>query len=153
MRTTACFLLLAVALQLAAQTAPPSKPAPAKVSSARPVEPAPATPPAEAQKIDSVTFHWKDAKGDVWVYKKTPFGWSKMREKELASYQRPEEKQLLMGVVEVRGDTVTFEKATPFSSSRWTKQKSELTADERTALDRWAKAGSEKNSAALSGKE
>jgi hypothetical protein len=153
MKTTHCLLLMAFALPLAAQTTPPSKSAPAKPTAARPADPAPATPPASAQQIDSATFHWKDAKGDLWIYKKTPFGWSKMREKELASYQRPDQKQPPIEVREVRGDEVTFEKPTPFGPIRWTKQKDALSADERAALDRWSARASEPARTATAGKE
>jgi hypothetical protein len=152
MKTIKFALLMALAVALGAQTQP-AKSAPTKPPATRPADPAPATPPADAKQIDASTFHWKDAKGEVWVYKKTPFGWSKMREKELSSYQRPDEKPAPIEVVDVRGESVTFEKPTPFGPSRWTKKKSDLSADERSAMERWSNRAATSARTAPAGKE
>jgi hypothetical protein len=144
MKTSTWILMLALASAAGAQTAPDAKPSPAKTAapkpSAKPVDPAPKDPPASAEKVDELTYRWKDAKGDFWVYKKTPFGWSKIREKELTSYQRPETNGEGSKVSGVRGDEVSFERSTPFGTTRWTKKKGELNPDESAALEAWTKA-------------
>lgn len=153
MRTIQSILLLALALPLAAQTAPASKSTPAKSAAAKPADAVPATPPANAEQIDSATFHWKDAKGDLWIYKKTPFGWSRSREKDLPPVKRQDSERPPMVVREVRGDDVVFERPSPFGQSRWTKKKDALSADEQAALDRWSKRGAEAARTASAGKE
>jgi hypothetical protein len=153
MRTIQSILLVVLLLPLAAQTTRQSKSAPPKPAAARPADPAPATPPASAQQVDTTTFHWKDAKGETWIYKKTPFGWSKIREKELNSFKRTEEQPAAIEVREVRGDEVTFEKPTPFSTSRWTKKKDAFSTEESAAYNRWAARASESGRTATAEKE
>jgi|WetSurMetagenome_2_1015567.scaffolds.fasta_scaffold1166996_1 hypothetical protein len=153
MKTTDCILLMALALPLAAQTAAAPKSAPAKPAAARPADPAPLSPPANAERVDINTFRWKDASGDFWIYKKSPFGWSRIKEKDVAAYSRTPSTETAINVIEVRGDEVVLEKPTPFGSTRWTKKKSDLNADERAAMDRWSNRTSPPAKTAAAGKE
>jgi hypothetical protein len=71
--------------------------------------------------------------GKTYVQHQTPFGTAKYEAK-------PEEKAVEEAPSDVRaydqGDTVRFEKKTPFGVSRWTRKKSELDASERAILAR-----------------
>jgi hypothetical protein len=133
---------LLVALLLAAPVwsqAKSTKAAPAKPAASQKPAPLPNQPPPGAEKTADGFFRWRDPSGDWWLYKQTPFGWSKAREKDLAAVQRADEKLPSLRVVAVKAgsEEITFERPTPFSSARWTKKKAELTAEETEALERW----------------
>jgi hypothetical protein len=123
--------------------------------------PAPRTAPAEvkipagAVKSDDGKFYrYTDAKGKKWIYRETPFGVAKSEEKppdptvtpfgkakakdpEPAAAQPVEAKELTVAYDE--GDSVRFERPTPFGTKKWTKKRSELTADEQKIVDQQQK--------------
>jgi hypothetical protein len=68
-----------------------------------------------------------------YVERKTPFGTVKVEEKPEDS--KAEEPPANMRAFD-QGDTVRFERPTPFGVARWTKKKSELNDMERAALER-----------------
>ncbi|HEX4232291.1 MAG TPA: hypothetical protein VHZ07_26730 [Bryobacteraceae bacterium] len=93
--------------------------------------------PANAVRIDASHFRAKDDKGVTWNYTKTPFGVVKYRAAdEPKSASTPEASALGVPNWKVKdlGDSVRFEKATPFGPSVWTKKKSDLDAEEKLAL-------------------
>ena len=94
--------------------------------------------PAGAVKIDENTYRWqeKDASGKpgkVWLFRRNPFGVSKVEEREAAK----------IGLVVAApvdtpaatatdlGDSYRFERPGPFGAKIWFKKKSELNDDER----------------------
>lgn len=99
--------------------------------------------PAGAVKIDENTYRWqeKDASGKpgkVWLFRRNPFGVSKVEEREAAK----------IGLVVAApvdtpaatatdlGDSYRFERPGPFGAKIWFKKKSELNADERAIAEK-----------------
>ena len=93
---------------------------------------APVTIPANAERIDSIHYRAKDEKGVQWDYTKTPFGVSKVRSDEKTKPIGASEPSPTLAYD--LGDTVRFEKMTPFGKNVWTKNKSDLTETEKTEL-------------------
>ena len=106
----------------------------------------PLTVPKEAVKVDNLTWRYKDAGGKTWIYRRTPFGLVRFAEQEQTGEPADDESRLWKAFDQ--GDSVRFEKQTPFGVSTWTRKKSELTDDERKAWERaeqdGRKAGAEK---------
>jgi hypothetical protein len=125
-------------------------PAPAKVSEPkRAAVPEPAEPPRVvytpekpkppegAVQVGPGLWSHLDKDGKTWHYRQTPFGLVKT---EPQASPDPAEEELLGVIAHDRGDTVDFERKTPFSVYRWTKKKTDLTRAERNVLERGAKA-------------
>ena len=103
--------------------------------------PAPAAPvkrleiPAGAVERDGRYFY-TDADGKKWIYVRTPFGASRMEDNGgAAPAVKPAEPFANVKITE-SGDTVTFERPSPFGTAKWQKKKSELTDEEKAALHR-----------------
>ena len=115
--------LLAAALALAADDAKKAK--------------GPLTVPAGAVKVDRLTHRHTDADGKTWIYRRTPFGLVRYEadENETAAKpaepKRPSSSTLLRAIDE--GDSVRFEKQTPFGIHRWVRKKTDLNDEERAA--------------------
>ena len=93
--------------------------------------------PAGAEKIADQTYRWKDKDGVVWLYHRSPFGYHKAKEAdEQARAAAAAKIAQPIKVLAVKDDVVSFEMASPFGPRRWTRKVSELTADERAALQR-----------------
>jgi len=124
--------LLAVAAE---QTKPP----------ARTARPAPPTViPRGAKQIEPNTWHHRDAQGQSWIYRKTPFG--VVRYAEPATEAKAEE-AIPQGMTAVEeGDSIRFERPTPFGKHRWTRKKTELTDLERKVWERERQRGAPRKS-------
>jgi hypothetical protein len=93
--------------------------------------------PANAERIDGSHFRAKDDKGVTWDYTKTPFGVVKYKaaaEAKAASVPEASSPDVPNWKVKDLGDSVRFEKPTPFGPSVWTKKKSDLDQTEKLAL-------------------
>jgi len=144
--------------------APVAKPEPPKVA-AKPaavqpvkkaVTPTASVKPAEPKLIDGIpegavqieqyAYTYTDSEGKEWLYRRTPFGVSRIaREPHAAA-----DPSGLAGVgtaashmpditVTEKGDELQFEQPSPFGPRKWTKKKTELTSDEQAAWDRLKK--------------
>jgi hypothetical protein len=103
---------------------PPAAPPPAKET----------VIPKEAKQIEPYTYRYTDAQGKTWIYRKTPFG--VVRFPEPPPEAKPVE-EIPEGMTAVEdGDSVRFERPTPFGKHRWTRKKSELTELERRVWER-----------------
>jgi hypothetical protein len=111
---------------------PPGNPPAPSVSRAPSV---PIGPPKGAVQIAPYTFRYTDARGKVWIYRQTPFGWMKAERKDF-----PEAAPVAVDLPETRvvedGDSVRFERNTPFGMHRWKRKKSEMTEQEKQIFDR-----------------
>ena len=98
--------------------------------------------PAGAVKVDENTYRFqeRDAAGrpaKVWLYRRNPFGVSRIEEKEAAKIGQPS-----TSIVETPatatdlGDSYRFERPGPFGAKIWFKRKSELNDDERVITER-----------------
>lgn len=137
--------LCAVAGEPAKKAAKPARAAAAPRKAARDVI------PAGAQRIAENTYSHTDASGKTWYYRRTPFGVMKSelapapdaipaeapteRVSPFAGVTGSPQERVDIAVVE-SGDTVTFHRTTPFGPQKWTKQRSDLTADEQALVER-----------------
>ena len=141
-------ILATVASAAAAEGQAPAKkatPASPKTSVAKPAaKPAakandaskPLAIPATAVQDSTGDYHFTDEQGKKWIYRKTPFGVSRLEDtgQPVAAQSRPSSAGGA-GIVAVdQGDTVHFEKKGPFGTWKWDKKKSELDEGERAAL-------------------
>jgi hypothetical protein len=125
---------------LAAQPAPPTA-APKAVSTKKTkavakkvaAPPEPSGLPATAKQLPDGDWRWVDAKGTAWIYHRGMMGYSRWPEKNAPRASTP------VGInlqVEDLGETVRFSRRSPFSTSTWTKKKTEaMDSDEQAALD------------------
>jgi len=92
--------------------------------------------PANAVRDSSGDYHVTDEQGKKWIYRKTPFGVSRLEDNGEPLPQ--EAHRSTAGGAEMtatdHGDTVHFEKQGPFGVWKWDKKKSELDEGERAAL-------------------
>ena len=95
--------------------------------------------PANAVKIDEQTYKVKEKDGKTWVYRKTPFGLSRVAEEQ---FRKAEDAALIKPSTEANvrvtdlGDEYRFERAHPFGVQAWKKKKSELTSDEKSYIEK-----------------
>ncbi|MCX6618962.1 MAG: hypothetical protein NTZ98_23055 [Acidobacteria bacterium] len=90
--------------------------------------------PKEAKQIEPYTYRYTDAQGKIWIYRKTPFGVARFPEPPPEA--KPVE-EIPEGMTAVEdGDSIRFERPTPFGKHRWTRKKSELTELERRVWER-----------------
>jgi hypothetical protein len=124
---TVVILFAATVFARAADDTKPAKPAPA---------PQRMTIPKDAVKEANGSWSYTDAQGKKWVYRESPFGVMRTAAPETGADARPNPKQPTAAIkVTDKGDTVQFERATPFGPTRWEKKKSDLTDDERKMFD------------------
>jgi hypothetical protein len=104
--------------------------------------------PTDAVKSEDGSYKYTDKNGKHWTYRQTPFGVSKAEDKTVDATATPFGKSKEPAVAPVKpepkpgdavmtkafdeGDTIRFERPTPFGTSVWRKKKSELdTADQK----------------------
>ena len=110
----------------------------------------PAGVPKEATQTGPRTWRFVDKDNKVWIYRQTPFGFQKSAENAAGDKAAPGAPEAAANrtatpfgesksspsnapVTKVTedGDTLRFERPTPFGNVRWSRKKSELTDDER----------------------
>ncbi len=135
--------------------ADPKKPAPRPAAKAEATKKSPAvTIPAGAVKVDETTYRFTDTAGKTWIYQKTPFGVTKTEQGDVAAAsaaaasapQKPADSTPFgkltsntpaAGTKAVEdGDSIKFERPTPFGVQKWTRKKSELNEDERAIWEK-----------------
>ncbi len=132
-------VLLALPLMMfaVAQSKPASKPSPA-------VKPAassgPVTVPADATQIAPNVWRATDNAGKTWIYRQTPFGLSKVEDNSAAIAAAASAQAAAPSVDDVKatdlGTTVRFEKPTPMGNRVWTRNKTELSTEEKGWLEK-----------------
>jgi hypothetical protein len=129
------FLFIAAGAAMAQDQAPAPKPSAKKTSAAKaaakPAAPVaqPLTIPKDAVSNPDGTYTWADKAGKQWTFTKTPFGISRT-EAAGAAAAAPQQQSAIKSTD--RGDTVLFEKPSPFGVTKWEKKKSEMTDEERS---------------------
>ena len=96
--------------------------------------------PAGAVEIDPNTYRYTDPQGKKWVYYKTPFGISRLEDKPVSSDDvkkaQGDRDRLIESTKAVEdGDTIRFEQASPFGTTRWQRKKAELNEMERAVWE------------------
>jgi len=91
--------------------------------------------PAGAVQTPDGDFHYTDAQGKKWIYRKTPFGVAKLEEKAEDAQAKVAQADPGAGIKATEdGDKVKFERMGPFGMWKWEKNKSELDEAEKAAL-------------------
>lgn len=111
---------------------------PAKKKAAAAPAPAVAKPmviPKDATPNPDGTYSWADKSGKKYIFTKTPFGISRREDMGANPAFATQPKEQFMKAAD-HGDTVAFERQTPFGTTKWEKKKTELTEEERHVLER-----------------
>ena len=137
-------LFLPVVLLSATEKAPPAKKTAAKpaASAVRTAPPAAVTIPSGAVEIEPFLFRHTAADGKVWLYRKTPFGITKMEESARDEAQRTAQKAATAPKITDNGDTIRFERNTPMGKHSWERKRAELTVEEKQWLEQKAQSSS-----------
>ena len=116
-----------------AQTKKASKSAPAKKAEPSTIQPV--VIPKEAVANPDGTYSYTDKSGKKWIYGRTPFGISRVEDMSASNggFSTTPLEQLTKTTD--NGETVKFERQTPFGPRRWEKKKSELTEEERRIFE------------------
>ncbi len=99
--------------------------------------PAAVSLPAGAREIAPHTWTHTDEQGKTWTYRRTPFGLVRF---EAKADEPPKDDLVDQITAAEQGDSVRFERATPFGPQRWTVKKSEMNDLEKKAWSRAQKA-------------
>jgi len=126
------FLLLAISATMAmAAGSDPAQKTAARTAPAK--SGLPPGVPAGAVTAGPYAWRFTDAQGKKWLYRQTPFGVVKMDDK-------PEETPAVEDKNPITatdlGDSVRFERNTPFGKQKWTKKKSELNSEEQAVVEK-----------------
>jgi hypothetical protein len=92
-----------------------------------------AIPSAAALGADG-DYHFTDSQGNKWIYRKTPFGVTRLEDTPQLTPARAATGAGAGIKATEDGDTVRFERQGPFGLWKWEKKKSELDESERAAL-------------------
>ncbi len=89
--------------------------------------------PADAVADSTGDYHHTDAQGKKWIYRKTPFGVSRLE--DTAENAAPRADATSGGGITAfdEGDKVRFERKGPFGVWKWEKKKTELDEAEKAA--------------------
>jgi hypothetical protein len=131
--TMAAALSVTCGSGVAQTTTAPSK-KDAKSAQAKKAQPSTVQPnviPKDAVANPDGSYSYTDKDGKKWLYGNTPFGISKVEDVRGAggALAATPAEQLIRTTD--NGETVKFERQTPFGPAKWEKKKSELTDDER----------------------
>lgn len=91
------------------------------------------TVPSGATEVEPYLYRFQDAEGKKWLYRRTPFGVVRMEDKPVVAAPVPAEVSSPIKVTD-QGDTVKFERKTPFGPRSWIRKKTELGEDEKAML-------------------
>jgi hypothetical protein len=93
------------------------------------------TIPKDAVKNADGTYSYTDKQGKKWIYANSPFGVIKSAASDSpdkAAAAKPADAQTVIATKAIdNGDTVKFERPTPFGTMKWEKKKTELNEEER----------------------
>lgn len=97
-------------------------------------KPAATVLPKEAVLVSPYTYKYTDAAGKKWLYRQTPFGLVKMEDTPAPAVI--ESVDANPTVATDLGETIKFERKTPFGLQNWTKKKTDLTDEEKAVVVR-----------------
>jgi len=123
-------IFLAVACTAPAAVNPKKKPAAKPAANSGQL-----TIPKDATPNPDGTYSWTDKAGKQWIYSKTPFGISKTEDMGAGPAALASQPKDSFIKATDSGDSVKFERKTPFGVTKWERKKSELTDDERRVFE------------------
>lgn len=125
-------LMLSAAPQTQTKKAAPSSPAADKAAPKATDASKPRAVPAAAVLGADGDYRYTDPQGKKWIYRKTPFGITRLEE---SAERSPAQVVTATGIKATEdGDKVHFERQGPFGLWKWDKNKSELDETEKAAL-------------------
>ena len=143
MKKIALLLIAGLPLVCSAEEKKPAKPTTPAAKKPAPASAA-ITIPADAKKTGDNTYEKTDDKGRTWIYAQTPFGTTRL-EKTAAVEKPAPAAAATAGYTAVEdGDSIRFERPSPFGKFAWTRKKSELTDEERTVWERQKQAAAKR---------
>jgi hypothetical protein len=96
------------------------------------------TIPKDAVRNANGSYTYTDKDGKKWLYRESPFGVIKSAVQDDADSPKataaPHTAASATRAID-KGDTVQFERASPFGTIKWEKKKSELTDEERKIVE------------------
>jgi len=135
--------VLAILTILAAAAAAENKPVTnrRKIETPKPTKVQAITIPKDAVQIDPNTYRYTDPAGKKWLYNKTPFGISRVEDKAVSAEDAKKAQEDMAHQIESTkavedGDSIRFERASPFGVTRWQRNKAELNEMERAVWER-----------------
>ena len=141
--------VLAVLTILAATAVAENKPATNKIAATskkkpefnKPTKVQAVTIPKDAVQVDANTYNYTDPAGKKWIYRKTPFGVSRVEDagisaQEAAKIHNETAREIESTKAVEDGDSIRFERASPFGVTRWQRKKTDLNDTERAVWDR-----------------
>jgi hypothetical protein len=139
-----CLLVFSASLTAQTNSKKTTAPAPRTASAESKI-------PADAVKSEDGSYKYTDKNGKHWTYRQTPFGVSKAEDKAVDATATPFGKSKEPAIAPVKpeprpgdtintkavdeGDTIRFERPTPFGTSVWRKKKSDLDAADQKIVD------------------
>jgi len=131
MKLKICVLtILAVGLVQAEVKQAPKKASAKKKPAAPPTE---LVIPAGATQVEPGIYKFTDAQGKKWIYRQTPFGIGRSEDKPAEVAAIPAAGPTIIATED--GDSVRFERPSPFGTRRWQKKKSDLDKEEQAAWE------------------
>ncbi|HLG99970.1 MAG TPA: hypothetical protein VKX49_26915 [Bryobacteraceae bacterium] len=91
--------------------------------------------PKGAVQIEPNLYRYTDAQGKTWLIRSTPFGFSKWEDKPAAALPPAQADRTPAIKATDLGQTVRFERPTPFGVSTWVRKKDQLTEEEKSWLE------------------
>ena len=133
-------LTMLLAVPAFSQTATTPTPAPKKKAVSKTTKPAPPPTvkplviPKDAIPNPDGTYAWTDKSGKKFTFSKTPFGISRIEDVSAANAATASKgPDPFVKAFEV-GDKIRFERQSPFGTTKWEKNKTDLNEDERRIL-------------------
>jgi hypothetical protein len=111
-----------------------ARPAAAAKNAAKKKTPAKPAIPAGAVQTGPNSWRYTDQKGETWIYRKTPFGVSRIA---VVPPAPTPEIEIPAGFKAVQvGDEIQFERPAPFGVARWSRKPDQLNEIERKVWER-----------------
>lgn len=88
--------------------------------------------PPDAKKIEPFAWSWTDTNGKKWIYRKTPFGLVRSEDKPEA---QPTAESKIPVTFTDQGDSIRFDRKSPFGVTTWTKKKTDLNEEEKKIVE------------------
>lgn len=88
--------------------------------------------PKDAKQIGPFSWSATDVNGKKWIYRKTPFGLVRSEDKPEA---QPEAESKMPVTFTDQGDSIRFDRKSPFGTTTWTKKKTDLNDEEKKIVE------------------